>query len=137
MAKSKAEFGSGALLQIATGLALFFVGLLGIVNYNSTLNEVGRALSKTFGGKSDALDLVFAILLMVSGALITAALFLSVDKKVLMIASFVVFVIWIIRIIMVYFANDIFEPDFLVWITPLLVDLVILASIWTITRKYA
>ncbi|MBT3273121.1 MAG: hypothetical protein HN368_08215 [Spirochaetales bacterium] len=137
MAKSKASLGSGALLQLATGLALFFNGLFGITVYNSKWNEVVRTLSRTFGGKSDTLDLIFSILLMASGALIAAALFLSVDTKILFLSTIVVFIIWAIRIVMVYIVDDIFEPDFLVWVTPLCIDLVVLASIWTITRKYA
>lgn len=137
MAKSKANLGSGALLQLATGLALFFMGLLEVTVYNSKVNEFMRDVSRRLGGKSDTLDLVFSILLMASGAIIAAALFLSVDRKILFVSTIAVLIIWIIRVIMVYFVSDIFEPDFLVWAAPLTVDLVILASIWTIARKYS
>jgi len=136
MAKKKITFGSLELLQVVTGIALLLVGLLAIVNYNSTGREVQRFLAETFGGKSDALDLILGILLAVSGALVAVTVFLPLERMVLLVAALVALVIWGVRIILVYFAGDIFEPDFLNWAVPFVVDLVVLASLWVVCRKY-
>ena len=137
MAKKKDSFGSITILQIVVGVALFFVGLLTIINYDSTGREVQRFLTDTFGGKSDTFDLVFGILLMVSGVFVAAAVVLPFEKKLLNLTTLAVFVVWAIRTVLIYFVNDIFEPDFVNWITPLCVDLIVLASLWTVNRKYA
>ena len=137
MAKKKVAYGSMELLQLITGIALFLVGLLAIINYNSKGAEVQRFLTQTFGGKSDAVDLVFGILLLVSGVFVTTAIVAPVDKKVLMLATFVAFAVWVVRIVLVYFVADIAEPDFLTWVAPLSIDLIVLMALWMIFRKYS
>ena len=136
MAKTKITFGSLELLQLITGIALLLVGLLAIVNYNSSGREVQRFLAQTFGGRSDALDLILGILLAISGAFVAVTVFLPLERVVLLAATLLALVIWAIRIILVYFASDIFEPDFLNWAVPLAIDLVVLASLWVSCRKY-
>ena len=136
MAKKKISFGSLELLQFITGLALFLVGLFAILNYNSTGRELARSINQAFGGKSDALDLILGILLAVSGVLVAATTVAPLEKKALLIAVVVALVIWVVRIILVYFTSDIGEPDFLAWITPLAKDLVVLSVLWVLCRKY-
>jgi hypothetical protein len=137
MAKKKISFGSSGVLQLVVGIALFFIGLLTIINYNSTGREVQRFLTDTFGGKSDVLDLIFGILLLVSGVFVAGALFLPLDNKLLSVMTLIAFVVWAIRIVLIYFVNDIFEPDFVNWIAPFCVDLIVLIALWTVNRKYA
>jgi hypothetical protein len=137
MAKKKATFGSISVLQLVVGLALFLVGLVAIINFNSTGRELQRNLTQVFGGKSDALDLVFGILLLVSGVLVAGAIVLPLDNKLLFLATLIAFVVWTVRIVFVYFTNDVFEPDFLIWATPLSIDLVVLMALWMVNRKYA
>ena len=124
------------LLQLITGLALFLIGLLAIVNYNTTGREVQRFLSQTFGGESDALDLVLGILLAVSGVLVAVTTVMPLERKALLISAIVALVIWVVRIVLVYFAGDIAEPDFLTWFAPLVKDLVVLSALWIVCRKY-
>ena len=137
MAKKKISFGSLSVLQLFVGVALFLIGLLAVVNYNSSGRELQRNLSELFGGKSDVLDLVFGILLIISGVFVTGAIVLPLEKRLLFLATFIAFVVWAVRIILVYIVDDIFEPDFLVWATPLSVDLIVLMALWMVNRKYA
>ena len=136
MATKKNTLGSLELLQLIAGIALFLVGLLAVVNYNSSGRELGRAVTQFFGGKSDALDLVFGILLLISGVFVTTAMVLPLDRKLLMLATLIAFLVWAIRIVLVYFAADIFEPNFLVWVAPLSIDLIVLMVLWVVCRKY-
>jgi hypothetical protein len=69
--------------------------------------------------------------------LVAAALFLPFDRRLLSLMTLIAFVVWAIRIIMVYFVDDIFEPDFVVWVAPLSIDLVVLLSLWLVNRRYA
>ena len=124
------------LLQFITGLALFLIGLFAIVNYNSTGRELARSVNQLFGGKSDTLDLVLGILLAVSGVLVFVTTVVPLEKKALLISCVIALVIWVIRIILVYFTSDIGEPNFLAWAAPLLKDLVVLSALWVVCRKY-
>ena len=137
MAKKKVSLGSDTILQVVVGLALFFIGLLTIINYNSTGREVQRVLTDAFGGKSDVLDLIFGVLLLVSGVFVAGALVLPLENKLLFLMTLLAFVVWAIRIILIYFVNDIFEPDFVNWVAPLCVDFIVLTALWMVNRKYA
>lgn len=137
MAKKKVTLGSATFLQLVVGVSLFFIGLLAIINYNSTGRELQRNLTEMFGGKSDALDLVFGILLMLSGVCVAGALVLPLDNKLLFLMTLIAFIVWGIRIIMVHFVNDIFEPEFVEWAAVFSLDLVVLLSLWVVNRKYA
>ena len=137
MAKKKASFGSITVLQLVVGVALFLIGLVAIINYNSTGSEGLRNATQLFGGKSDALDLVFGILLLVSGVFVAGAIVLPLENKLLFLATLVAFAVWAVRIVLTYFTNDVLEPDFLVWAAPLSIDLIVLMALWMVNRKYA
>ena len=136
MAKKNITFGSLELLQCITGIALFLIGLLAIVDYSSTGREVQRFFAETFGGKSDILDLILGILLAVSGVLVTVTIVLPLDRTFLLAAGLISLGVWVLRIILVYFTDDIAEPDFLHWAAPLAKELIVLASLWVVCRKY-
>jgi len=136
MAKKKITFGTLELLQCVTGIALFLIGLLAIVDYSSTGREVQRFLAETFGGKSDVLDLILGVLLAVSGVLLTVTVVLPLDRTFLLLAALVSLGIWVLRIILIYFTDDIADPDFLHWAVPLSKELVVLAALWVVSRRY-
>ena len=136
MAKKKITFGSLELLQLITGLAIFLIGLLAIINYNSSSREVQRFFSETFGGKSDTLDLILGFLLAISGAMVALTIVLPLDRTVLLMSVVVALVIWVLRTVLVYFTDKAFEPDFLNWAVPFAKDLIVLAALWVVCRKY-
>jgi hypothetical protein len=119
-------------LQISTAAALFLLGLVGIVNYNSDLARLGRSIVSAFGGRNDVLGLIISILTMVAGILLALDLLLQVSMSGSIALG--VFVFWALRILYVYFRKDIFEPDVLVWLQVISPDIVILAAIWMVVR---
>jgi hypothetical protein len=136
MAKVKISFGALELLQFITGIALFLMGLVAIIDYSSTGSEIQRFFAETFGGRSGTLDLILGILLAVSGVLLTVTIFLPLDRTFLLLASFISLGVWILRIILVYFADNFVEPDFLHWAVPFSKELIVLVVLWLNCRKY-
>ncbi len=124
-------------LQVAVGAFFLLLGLLGIVNYNSSVSRFGREMVRIFGGRSDALNLIVAILSLAAGIILLLGLFLRIDSRVMYAAALAVFIYWALRILYVFFFNNIFEPDFLVWLEQLSIDVVVLASAWLIARMYS
>ncbi|MCK5674925.1 MAG: hypothetical protein KAH95_16210 [Spirochaetales bacterium] len=123
------------LIQIAVGLFFITLGILEIAAYNSGASELTRSVSRAFGGKSDIMSIIFAILELVSGLIILGSIFVTVQQKLVFIASFAIGIFWLIKIIMAYFMSNFMEPDFLVWLNRLAIDLLVLASVWMINRQ--
>ena len=46
-------------------------------------------------------------------------------------------ILWIVEIVIGFFAQGLFEPDFIIWLNRLSADVIILAALWLINRKYA
>ena len=119
-------------LQGSTAAALFLLGLVGIVNYNSDMARFGRSIVQAFGGRNDVLGLIISILTMIAGILLALDMF--VRSSMAGAIGVGVFVFWALRILYVWFRKDIFEPDALVWLQLISPDIVILAAIWMIAR---
>ncbi len=119
-------------LQGSTAAALFLLGLVGIVNYNSDMARFGRQLVQLVGGHNDVLGLIISILTLVAGALLALDLVLQISVAGGLAVG--VFVFWALRILYVWFRKDIFEPDALVWLQAISPDIVILAAIWMVVR---
>ena len=120
-------------LQGSTAAALFLLGLVGIVNYNSDMARFGRQIVQAFGGHNDVLGLVISILTLVAGVLLALGLFFQSSSAGSI--SLVVFVFWAVRILYVWFRKDVFQPDALVWLQLISPDVVILAAIWMVYRS--
>ena len=119
-------------LQVSTAAALFLLGLVGIVNYNSDMARFGRSIVQAFGGHNDVLGLIISILTLIAGILL--ALDLLVRSSMAGAIGVGVFVFWALRILYVWFRKDIFQPDALVWLQLISPDIVILAAIWLVAR---
>ena len=135
MAKKAAPRTVPYFLQGSTAAALFLLGLVGIVNYNSDLARLGRAVAQAFGSKGDVLGLIISILTLIAGVLLALDLFFKISASGAI--GLGVFIFWALRILYVYFVHDIGQPDFLVWLQTLSPDVVILAAIWMAYRARA
>jgi hypothetical protein len=135
MAKKAVSRSVPYFLQGSTAAALFLLGLVGIVNYNSDLARLGRSLTQAFGGHNDVLGLIISILTLIAGVLLALDLFFKVNASGAI--GLGVFIFWALRIIYVYFRKDVFQPDFLVWLQIISPDIVILAAIWMAYRARA
>jgi ABC-type nickel/cobalt efflux system permease component RcnA len=49
----------------------------------------------------------------------------------------VIAILWAVLIVVNFFARGFFEPNFLVWLSRLAADLIVLLAFWLINRKYA
>ena len=125
------------VLQIVVAAYLITLGLLGIIHWDSGAAQFARGLSRAFGGSNNPFNLIVAILELAAGAIVLLGLFVSMRSSLLAAATLVIAILWVIQIIIVFFARDIFEPDFLIWLNRLAADLIVLLALWLINRKYA
>jgi uncharacterized membrane protein YphA (DoxX/SURF4 family) len=125
------------VLQIVVAAFLISLGLLGIVHWKSGGAQFARNLTRAFGGGNNPVNLIVAIVELAAGAIVLLGLFTSVRSGLLSAATLVIAILWAIQIIIVFFARDIFEPDFLIWLNRLAADLIVLLALWLINRKYA
>jgi hypothetical protein len=135
--KRREGFEVSIVLQIVMAVFLITLGLIGIINYNSDLAQFGRDLNRVFGRPGNPINLIAAIVELVAGVIVLAAVFVYVRSRLLFFATLVIAILWIVRIIISLFAQDLFEPNFLVWLNRLSADLIVLTALWLVNRKYA
>ena len=58
---------------------------------------------------------------------ITAALFLKIKKSIVSLSTLVTALAWLVGIILAFFVSNIFEPDFIIWLSGLFGQLLLLA----------
>lgn len=133
MATKTIRTSTPVFLQGSTAAALFLLGLVGIVNYNSEMARFGRQIVQTFGGHNDVLGLIISILTLIAGVALALGLMLQMSSAGSI--SLGVFVFWALRILYVWFRKDIFQPDALAWLQMISPDVVILAAIWVVYRS--
>ena len=133
-------------LQLAVAVFFLSAGIVGIINYNSTGNEVSRAVGdaveKIFGVTQSYranvnLNLVIAILELISGGMLLVGSVISFSGRGGFFAALIIFALWILKIIYSHFLYDFMQPDILVWLYRVSPDLVILAALWMVTKRYA
>jgi len=140
MAKRNAGLDSGTtlfVLQIVVAAFLITLGLVGLVHWNSDLAQLGRGINRVFGRANNPLNLIAAIAERVAGLIVLAGVFFSVKSRLLYAATLVIAILWAVRIVAGFFARNVFEPDFLIWLHRLTADLIILLALWLVNRKYA
>ncbi len=125
------------VLQIVVAVFLITLGLIGIIHYDSDLSRLGRDLNRVFGRANDPFNVIVAVVELVAGVLVLAAVFVPVSTRWLYWTTLVIAIVWAVRIVLFLFVNRIFEPTFLVWLNQLAADLVMLLALWLINRKYA
>jgi hypothetical protein len=126
-----------AILQIVVAAFLITLGLIAIIHYDSDLARLGRGMNRLFGRSGDPLNLVVAIVEIVAGVIVFAGVFFAVRSRLLYGATLVIAILWIIQIILSFFASNFAEPNLVVWINRLAADLIVLLSLWLINRRYA
>ncbi len=122
-------------LQLSVAAYFLLYGLVGIAYYDSGISSAwNRAL---FGGRYDALSLVIAILTLIAGVILLIGLFLKLEPNLLYTAGLGIFIFWAVRILYVFLVRNLLVPNFLVWLEQLALDLVVLAAVWLVTRRYS
>lgn len=136
MAKSTSPSSLGFLQGTVAAFFILF-GLAAIVNYDSGMNRFGRALVRTFGGSNDPLSLIIAILALIAGVILLGGLVFRISSRLMSAAGLGMLIFWALRMLYVFFLNDIFKPDLLIWLANLSPDAIVLAALSLIARKYA
>ena len=131
------KYGSFFLLQVAVGLFFLLMGLQGLINYDSNINQAARFVNDLFGSNTNIINISISIGALISGIIILGGLFIPLKNSTLMIATLVVFIFWALKIAYFYVANNLLEPDLITWLHNLSLDCVILMSVWIINRKYS
>lgn len=137
MARSRSSVDLITILQIVVAAFLITLGLMAIVHYNSDPARLGRGMNRLFGRAGEPLNLIVAIVEIVAGVIVFAGVFLAVQSRLLYGATLVIAILWIIQIILSFFASNFAEPDLIIWINRLAADLIVLLALWLINRKYA
>jgi uncharacterized membrane protein YphA (DoxX/SURF4 family) len=122
-------------VQLSLALMFIAIGVMGITNYNSDISQFGRSFSKLIGKNNDIVPVLFAVLELVSGILLLVSLFTGASGKFLSVALVIIFIFWAITIIMNYFMNGLFEPDFIDWLSRVSPQLVILSALWLVSSS--
>lgn len=126
------------LLQLALAVYFLTLGVIGILTYNSPGSELARAVTNFFQtGNSGVVDLVIAIVQVLSGLVVLASLFVRVSRSGLYFAIIVVLVIWLVQIAYYRVVVGLLEPAFWTWLNVLSRELVIAAGLWVVARDYS
>jgi hypothetical protein len=124
------------ILQLTVGIFLILSGILGIMEYNSTGNELFRGITKAFGQEPDVTMLIIPIIELAAGVFVIGLLVITTGGKWITYGIFAVLGLWAVRLIYYYIAHNFLEPDFIVWLYQLFPELIILASLWLVSRRY-
>jgi hypothetical protein len=137
MTRRTMAFDAVSIMQIIVAVFLFTLGVIGVMEWSSSAAQFGRGLTRLFGGANNPVNLIVAILELGAGVIVFAALFITVKSRIIYILTFIIAVLWIVEIIIGFFAYGAFEPDFVVWLNRLAADAIILLALWLINRRYA
>jgi uncharacterized membrane protein YtjA (UPF0391 family) len=137
MARTRSSLDATMLMQIAVVLFLISLGIIGIMYYSSRLGEWGRSVDRFFGRPNNPVNIIVAVAELVAGIILGFALFVPIPGRAAWIASIVMVIIWIVKILWTYVLNGIFEPDFIVWLNGVSVALIVLVGLWIVNRNYA
>ena len=121
-------------LQLSLALMFIAIGIVGITNYNSDVSQFGRSVGKVFGKNNDIFPIIFAIIQLAAGILLLLSLFIGIPGNILSISLLVIFIFWALSIVMAFVLDDLFKPDFIVWLANISPQLVILSALWVVFR---
>lgn len=134
--RSRPRIDSLFWMQLVIGLFFITLGIAALADYNTALSQIGRSLGRAFGGGSEFMEVVVAILELAAGVVLVVALFAPVRARVLFVACIVILVLWGLRILYFHVFNDLGGPNFLVWLNRLSLDLIPGVGIWMIAGRY-
>lgn len=119
-------------MQLAISVFFITLGIAGLAEYNTALNQLARA----FGGGSESMEILIAILELASGVILFVALFTPVSSRALFVACVTILVLWGLWIVYVHIVDNLAQPSFLVWLNRLSLDVIPGIGVWMIARRY-
>ncbi len=121
-------FNSMLFLHIAVAAFFILIGIVGVAYQTWDLHW--------FGGQNNVLNILISILCLASGIILLVGLFVHVNAKLLFAASLGILIFWILRIVWVFVVRGAYLNNFLIWLEQLSFDVVILAAVWLVARRY-
>jgi hypothetical protein len=131
------RFDALAVLQCVVAVFLVTLGLIALIEYDSDAARFVRGVNRFFGRSSDPLTVIVAVVEIVAGVLVLAALFAPVKRSWLYWTTLVIAIAWAAWILVDLVVNRAFQPTFLAWLNQLASSLVLLLALRLINRKYA
>jgi hypothetical protein len=143
MSKTSVKMGLSAIILLVIGVFMILVGIKGIIDYNSSLSELKRAMGSLFGGgNKDMITLIIAILDIAAGSILVLGLFLSSQVPLLSAGTTGVIFYWAARIVYnsIFLGIDYgkrvqFRPDFISWLLLLLTSVIILLALIKVVKE--
>ena len=128
MTRRSVTFDAMSVMQFVVAVFLITLGLMGIIDWN-------RSMYRYFGRANEAFNIFLGIVELAAGVIVGIALFIRMQSRLVYWVTIIIGIIWIVLIIIGFFAQGPFEP--LYWLNRLAADVVILLAIWMINRRYA
>lgn len=119
------------LIQLAIGLYFSISGLLGIIGYNSGMNQVARDIGRLLGNNS-YVPLIISICFLLSGLILFAGVLFTIKTRFM---YFVILILWTVYIVINFFTDNFLKPEALYWLKDLSLQLIILTGLWGIFQK--
>lgn len=128
------SFYSTNFLRISLGI--FFI-VLGIYGISQNINEGMFGLNNPASRNNQTIEIIFGVIELFCGILMLSGLFALGSRSAVNMGTFIVFVLWVVRIVFTHFIwglviNDrgiSFRPDIYQWILSLATGLVIAFAI--------
>lgn len=124
---------ASTLAILAAGLYLVLTGIQIMVEFTSQGAQLSRGVSAFFGGDRSMqfLPAFFAVLEILSGAVLLLSPFGMIRANLLRIAFLIVLVFWAARIVLDFFVfTPVFGPTVMLWLKDFAGSLLVLAVIW-------
>jgi len=77
-----------------------------------------------------------AIVELAAGVIVFAGIFVNVRSRLVYWLIIIISVLRVVEIIITFFAQGPFDPDFIIWLNRLSADVIILLALWLINRRY-
>ncbi len=125
------------LMHLSLGMLFLVQGIHGLVFLDTSTSQIGRSLSKAFGGNTVYLELVISLMLATCGLVITASYFMNTDRQTRRRAWLGILVLWVLLMAVIDIVLPNFHSryfDWLAWVQQLLFHIIVLLSI-LIVRK--
>lgn len=137
MKQNQINFGSGNfLLPLALGLYFFAVGILGLMGQNSFGGKAASFLNGLTGSSGSLIATITAVASLVAGVILLIGPFGLIHQGFRPLFMIIILVLWVIKSVYeLFIAQRPFDPQALVWLRDLALDLVILAALWQVREN--
>lgn len=129
--KKQYNISSILLIQLSIGLYFSITGLLGIIGYNSGINQVARDINKFFGNNT-YIPLIISLCFLLAGLVLISGIIFNIKIRV---AHFIILILWIVYIVINYFTDNFLKPEVIEWTKDLSLQLIILSGLWGAFQK--